>query len=154
MFIRQERQGLRLTTLFTVENNLRFGTAITRREGELRLNTARFKNDLRPIDADCQCRTCRGGYSRAFLNATIGKVTFQVISFLKLISQETIACHLISIHNIHHHLDLMRRLRKAIQQGQLNEFLSGFLKEQFGDAQKVPNWVREAIQYAGYEWHF
>ena len=68
--------------------------------------------------------------------------------------QETIACHLISIHNIHHHLDLMRRLRRAIQQEQLNEFLSGFLKEQFGDAQKVPNWVREAIQYAGYEWHF
>jgi len=52
----------------------RFGTAITRREGDLHLNQARFKNDLRPIDKECKCQTCKKGYSRAFLNATIGHV--------------------------------------------------------------------------------
>lgn len=51
-----------------------FGTAITRFEGELHLTRKQFSGDLRPIDERCECLTCRSGYSRAFLNANIGRV--------------------------------------------------------------------------------
>nr|CAD2177261.1 unnamed protein product [Meloidogyne enterolobii] len=118
----------------------RFGTAITRREGDLHLNQARFKTDLRPIDEECKCQTCKKGYSRAFLNATIG--------------HETVACHLISIHNLFHHMDLMRRLRKAINEKRLNEFLSEFLREQYKEMGNVPKWVRDALNHAGHNWEF
>ncbi|KAI1716600.1 queuine tRNA-ribosyltransferase domain-containing protein [Ditylenchus destructor] len=114
----------------------RFGTAITRREGELKLNNRKYKDDMRPIDENCECSTCKGGYSRAFLSATITKETF--------------ACHLISVHNIHHHLDLMRRLRMAIDEQKVEEFLHEFLKEQYGNPEKFPEWVKNVVKFLGY----
>lgn len=114
----------------------RFGTAITRYEKDLHLSKAEFRNDMRPIDEHCLCETCKAGYSRAFLHSNIGAETF--------------ACHLISIHNIYHHLDLMRRFRQSIDQGTLESFLTEFLREQFGSKDKVPTWVQDAITYAGH----
>lgn len=113
----------------------RFGTAITRREGELNLNQKRFTDDDSPIDKDCQCHTCKK-YTRATLNQLIG--------------QETVACALISIHNLHHHFDLMKRLRQAIDTDQVTPFLQEFVIEQFSTPEKVPQWVTDALKYAGY----
>ncbi|KAI1714474.1 queuine tRNA-ribosyltransferase domain-containing protein [Ditylenchus destructor] len=114
----------------------RFGTAITRREGELKLNNRKYKDDMRPIDENCECSTCKGGYSRAFLSATITK--------------ETVTCHLISVHNIHHHLDLMRRLRTAVDEQKVEEFLHEFLREQYGNPEKFPAWVKNVVEFLGY----
>lgn len=60
-----------------------------------------------------------------------------------------------TVHNIHHQLDLMRRLREAIDRDQVQHFLWRFLDEQFGkgDEQRrleVPQWVRNALEFAGY----
>lgn len=43
----------------------RFGTAL-RRDGELKLHKAEFSKDLRPIDENCDCSTCKH-YTRAYL---------------------------------------------------------------------------------------
>ncbi|CAJ0579571.1 unnamed protein product, partial [Mesorhabditis spiculigera] len=113
----------------------RFGTALVRRGGELRLNQKKFANDFRPIDDRCDCTTCKN-YTRAYLYTVSQK--------------ETVACHLISIHNIKHQLDLMKDCRESISNGTVTEFLNTFLREQF-EGQKVPEWVHEVCDFLGYK---
>jgi queuine tRNA-ribosyltransferase len=54
----------------------RFGTAITRREGDLHLARHKFKEDFRPIDEECGCFTCKN-HTRAFLYASISQVSWE-----------------------------------------------------------------------------
>ncbi|CAJ0937131.1 unnamed protein product, partial [Mesorhabditis belari] len=117
----------------------RFGTALVRRGGELRLNQNKYANDFTPIDDKCTCETCQN-YTRAFIHAISQK--------------ETVACHLISMHNIKHQLDLMRDVQKAIASGDAQEFLKTFLEEQYLGT-SVPQWVIDACDYMGYKFsHF
>lgn len=62
----------------------RFGTALVR-SGQLHLKGKQYATDFTPIDDRCLCSTCQN-YTRAFLHSLIGK--------------ESVACHLISIHNL------------------------------------------------------
>lgn len=64
----------------------RFGTALVP-WGQLHLKQKQFSEDLQPINKDCKCFTCQN-HSRAFINSIIGK--------------EPVACHLITMHNIHY----------------------------------------------------
>uniref|UniRef100_A0AC34QBW1 Queuine tRNA-ribosyltransferase catalytic subunit 1 n=1 Tax=Panagrolaimus sp. JU765 TaxID=591449 RepID=A0AC34QBW1_9BILA len=119
----------------------RFGTALVFRfedqmkNGEMHLKQARFLSDDRPIEEDCECETCKN-YTRAFIHATI--------------DQETIACHLLTIHNIHHQMKLMQRLREAIVQNKVEPFLKDFLIGQFGTLENVSEWVQEATSLISY----
>ncbi|VDK87868.1 unnamed protein product [Litomosoides sigmodontis] len=113
----------------------RFGTALVRHGGTLHLNHSKFKNDFRPIDDSCLCNSCQN-YTRAYIHS--------------ILNQETVACHIISVHNLHHHVHLMKRLRTAIDTNTVQEFLEEFLLEQFPDG-NIPQWVREAVAYMRYE---
>lgn len=64
--------------------------------------------------------------------------------------QETVACHLISVHNIQHQLSLMREVREAIKNNSVEQFLKEFLAEQFVN-EEIPQWVRDAVHYMGYK---
>lgn len=64
--------------------------------------------------------------------------------------QETVACHIISLHNLQHHVDLMGRLRSAIDTDTVQGFLDKFLSEQFPDG-NIPDWVCEALAHVNYE---
>lgn len=55
------------------------------REGQLKLNQPQFRTDLRPIDENCDCSTCKH-YSRAYLN--------QVVRF------EGVGASLVTVHNV------------------------------------------------------
>jgi hypothetical protein len=44
----------------------------------------------------------------------------------------------------------MGRVRKASDEGNLIDFLREFLIEQFGEIEKAPQWVKDALDYAGY----
>lgn len=63
----------------------RFGCALLEGGHQLSLKNAQFANDTRPIDEACHCSTCKN-YTRAYLHHIVRK--------------ETIACHLVSIHNV------------------------------------------------------
>ncbi|KAI6175691.1 Queuine tRNA-ribosyltransferase domain containing protein [Aphelenchoides bicaudatus] len=119
-----------------VTRTARFGTAITRREGDLHLARKEFREDFRPVDEECTCYTCKN-HTRAYINS--------------IIAEETVACHLLSIHNIHHHLSLMKRIQTASDEGKVQEFLDEFLIEQFKSKEKVPDWVKDAVEYAGWK---
>jgi queuine tRNA-ribosyltransferase len=82
--------------------NARNGQAFTSR-GPMNLRLARYERDFRPLDPDCGCEAC-AGYSRAY------------VRHLQR-SGEILGARLLSVHNVHFFLELVRRLREAILRG-------------------------------------
>jgi queuine tRNA-ribosyltransferase len=80
--------------------NARNGKLFTSR-GDMNIPNARFKFDTRPIDETCTCYTCQN-YSRAYLRHLYK-------------SRELLAYRLNTIHNLYYYLDLMAKMREAIQ---------------------------------------
>jgi queuine tRNA-ribosyltransferase len=72
-------------------------------EGTINIRNARFQSDTGPIDPACACYACRN-YSR---------------SYLRHLQQcnEILGARLATHHNLHFYLDLMRRVRAAIEAG-------------------------------------
>ena len=81
------------------------------------LNRSRFKEDMRVIDSECLCETCRGGYTRSYLNY-----------LLKL--NEPLAATLLSLHNIYFMNDLMECIRESIRNNKIDEEESKWLVDE------------------------
>lgn len=80
--------------------NARNGQAFVR-TGKLTIKNARYKDDLDPLEPDCPCPACTGGYSRAFLRHAY-------------IAGEIVALSLITHHNLHAYARLVADARAAI----------------------------------------
>ena len=91
--------------------NARNGQLFTSR-GTLNIYNAKFKMDKAPIDETCQCYTCQN-YSRAYLRHLYK-------------SRELLAYRLNTIHNLYYYLDLMAKMRDAIQEDRFFEFKQDF----------------------------
>ena len=72
------------------------------RQGPLKLKNARFKEDPGPIDPECSCPVCAGGYSRAYLRHLF-------------MAEEILAQTLTSLHNLCHYQALLLDIRGAIR---------------------------------------
>jgi queuine tRNA-ribosyltransferase len=81
-------------------------------DGVVKIRNSQYKNDLRPLDAECDCYTCKN-YSRAYL-------------YHLYRCGEILSARLNTIHNLHYFQKLMQGLRQAIEQGKLSEFASQF----------------------------
>lgn len=79
-------------------------------EGVVRIRNSQYRSDLRPLDPACDCYTCQN-YSRAYLYH-LDKC------------KEMLGSRLNSLHNLHYYQKLMQDLRRAIEQGKLQEFLA------------------------------
>jgi queuine tRNA-ribosyltransferase len=90
----------------------RTGTAYTA-AGTLILKNAEFTSQTGPVEEGCACEACNG-YSRAYIR-----------HLLK--SEEILGLRLLSIHNLHFYLDLMKRTRRAIEDGSFPEFRARFV---------------------------
>ena len=82
--------------------NGRNANAFTR-NGSIRLRNARFADDHAPIDPSCDCETCAGGFSRAYLRHLFT-------------AEEMLGPTLVSVHNIRHFQRLMMDIRTAIRE--------------------------------------
>ena len=93
--------------------NARNGQALTSR-GPLNIKNAQFKEDTGPLDPNCSCRVCKR-YSRSYIRHlfTVG---------------EYLAGQLITFHNIHFYLNMMREVRAAITDGRFDEYHQNFYK--------------------------
>ncbi len=81
-------------------------------EGRLTIKNARYAADEGPLDPACDCKVC-GRYSRAYLRHLYA-------------TNEMLAQVLNSVHNLAHYLATMRRVRYAIELGELSgTLLSG-----------------------------
>ncbi len=88
----------------------RMGTAFSS-EGRLNLRNARFAHDHAPIDERCDCPTCTGGYTRAYVHHLVRQ-------------KEMAASILLSTHNVRYLLRLMELARTAIINGTYGSFVS------------------------------
>ncbi len=90
----------------------RNGTAFTA-DGTINLKNAEFTLDKRSIEEDCPCHTCREfarGYIRHLIKA-----------------EEILGLRLITLHNLHFYLDLMKRARAEIENRTFDEFRKRFV---------------------------
>jgi len=111
----------------------RFGTAIVP-WGLLPLKKQQFAADFQPIDANCSCYTCKN-YTRAFLSTVAGR--------------EEVGCTLLTIHNIHQMMALMREMREAIKEDRFPAYITAFLQRNF-PKRNYPQWVVDALTACGF----
>ncbi|MBP7217198.1 MAG: tRNA-guanine transglycosylase, partial [Candidatus Omnitrophica bacterium] len=90
----------------------RNGTAFTS-EGKLTIRNAPFAKDLTPLDPQCSCYCCKN-FSRAYLRHLFN-------------AEEMLGLHLVSWHNVHFYLELMKKIRAAIQEDSFLTFKKEFL---------------------------
>jgi queuine tRNA-ribosyltransferase len=93
----------------------RSATVFTSR-GRLRLTHRRFRRDAYPIDSSCDCATCVGGFSRAYLHHLFA-------------ANEVLSAILASVHNVRFYERLVQRARSAILDGDYDAFRARFLEE-------------------------
>ncbi len=88
----------------------RMGTALTS-GGKLNMRNAKFQEDFGPLDPKCDCYACRN-FSRAYIRhlVTMGEI---------------LGATLLSIHNIHFSLNLMKEMREAI----IGDYFTEYKKE-------------------------
>ena len=91
----------------------RNGTAFTK-NGKLVIKNAEFAEDFRPIEADCDCYTCKH-YTRAYLRHLIK-------------AGEMLGAELLSIHNLRHLIKLTEQIKEAIWQDRFLDFKNEYLK--------------------------
>lgn len=80
--------------------------------GRINLCNARYRQDFRPIEEDCDCLACRS-FSRAYLRHLFT-------------AQEMLAATLTTVHNLRFYLRLVAAAREAIIRGSFGAFRSAF----------------------------
>ncbi|MFO8037212.1 MAG: tRNA guanosine(34) transglycosylase Tgt [Anaerolineales bacterium] len=85
------------------------------RTGRINVGNQRYASDPRPLVQDCQCYTCQH-FTRAYLRHLVQQ-------------NELLAATLLSIHNIHILLSLLKQVRAAIKQSSLDSFIDSYLHD-------------------------
>ncbi len=91
----------------------RNGTTMTS-QGRLVVRNAKYAKDFGPLDPACTCYTCRT-FSRAYIRHLFK-------------CDEILGLRLTTWHNLHFLLELMRNVRKAIQEDRLLDFRDSFFQ--------------------------
>ncbi|MGH7623567.1 MAG: tRNA guanosine(34) transglycosylase Tgt [Gemmatimonadaceae bacterium] len=106
------RRGVDLFDCVAPTRMGRTGTAFTS-EGRLNVRNARFRTESAPLDPHCDCTTCTR-FSRAYIRHLF-------------VSDESLGMRLLSLHNVHFLLSLMRDMRSAITSGALDAWSERWL---------------------------
>ncbi|MEY3715049.1 MAG: hypothetical protein RJB59_852 [Actinomycetota bacterium] len=88
-------------------------SAVYSPDGRFNVSNGSYKRDFNPIDRECKCYTC-ANYSRAYLNHLFR-------------AKEILGSTLATIHNLHFIVNLVDRMRLAINNGDFSEFKKEFL---------------------------
>ncbi len=107
------KRGIDMFDCVIPTRNARHGSLFVRRHkgltgnffSEIKITHAKFKTDMKPIDKNCGCYTCRH-YSRAYIR--------HLFSY-----KDPLVYRLMSIHNVQFYMYLMKDIRAAIRQGKL-----------------------------------
>lgn len=89
----------------------RNGTAMTS-QGKVVVRNATYAEDFTPLDPECDCYACKN-YSRAYIRHLIK-------------ANEILGARLITTHNLHFLLNLMKQIREAIMEDRLLDFRNEF----------------------------
>ncbi len=89
----------------------RNGTAFTK-HGSISIKAGREKENWEPIEPDCTCYACQN-FTRAYIRHLLNV-------------GEILGLRLLSLHNTHLYLDVMKKVREAIAAGRFAEFRARF----------------------------
>jgi queuine tRNA-ribosyltransferase len=94
--------------------NARNGGVLTRR-GPMNIKNEKFRTDTRPLDESCSCKICTR-YSRSFIRHlfNVGEMTAGIM---------------MTYHNLHFYLTMMREMRAAIVAGNFDDYYQKFYNE-------------------------
>ena len=77
------------------------------KKGKLNIKNSDFKNDLLPLESDCNCNTCNN-YTRSYIHHLFK-------------AGEVLGMQLVSVHNIYFMNKMMSQIRKAIDENNFEE---------------------------------
>jgi queuine tRNA-ribosyltransferase len=83
--------------------------------GILKIRNSQYKDDIRPIDENCSCYTCKN-YSRAYLRH-LDKC------------KEILSSRLSTLHNLHYYQQLMKDIRSAIEEDRFDTYVKEFYEK-------------------------
>jgi queuine tRNA-ribosyltransferase len=106
------RRGVDLFDCVAPTRMGRNGTAFTS-TGRINVRNARLKVDPRPLDESCDCSTCKR-FSRAYIRHLF-------------VASEALGLRLLSLHNVHFMISLMRNARSAIAEGSFDAWSHDWL---------------------------
>ena len=101
------RRGVDLFDCVAPTRMGRNGAAFTR-DGRLNIKRAEYRADQRPLDETCDCSACRR-FTRAYIRHLFT-------------SDEILGLRLLSLHNVHFLVALMRQARDAIRAGSFDDW--------------------------------
>jgi queuine tRNA-ribosyltransferase len=107
------RRGVDLFDCVAPTRMGRNGAALTQ-DGRINLRNARHRNDPGPLDDECDCATCRR-FSRAYVRHLVA-------------ADEMLGLRLVSLHNVHFLVALMRDARAAIADGTFDRWSTAWLE--------------------------
>jgi len=96
--------------------------AVFTNDGRLNIKRAEFRTDQRPLDDECDCAACTR-FSRGYLRHLF-------------VADEMLGLRLLSLHNVHFLVRLMRSARSAIQDGTIDAWSRDWLARYH--SRKVP----------------
>lgn len=94
--------------------NARNGWLFTR-HGDIKIRNARYRDDTRPLDEECECHTCQH-FSRSYLHHLQR-------------ANEITGARLNTLHNLHFYLSIMAQMRNAIENHSLEAWAAEFLRQ-------------------------
>ncbi|MEA3412787.1 MAG: tRNA guanosine(34) transglycosylase Tgt [Pseudomonadota bacterium] len=117
------RRGIDMFDCVMPTRNARTGFLYTRR-GLLRIRNSRYRDDMRPVDPDCGCYTCRH-FTRAYLRHLdrCGEILGPVLN---------------TLHNLTYYQDLMADIRTAIEHTRFPQFVERFYEMRARTPESVP----------------
>jgi len=117
------RRGVDLFDCVAPTRMGRNGTAFTT-DGRLNVRRAELRADPRPLDESCDCSTCMR-FSRAYIRHLF-------------VAEEILGLRLVSLHNVHFLVALMRRARAAIADGSFDGWSRDWLARYHSRPTPVP----------------
>ncbi len=110
--VRAVREGVDMFDCVLPTRTARMGTAFSS-TGRMNMRNAKYVHDFGPLDPPCSCSTCQT-YSRSYIR--------------HLVKQgEMLGGILLSVHNLHFLMNLMREARQAILAGSYEEFYEAWM---------------------------
>jgi len=88
--------------------------AVFTSDGRLNIKRTEFRADRRPLDSDCDCSACTR-FSRAYLRHLY-------------VADEMLGLRLLSLHNVHFLVSLMRQARAALLGGTFDGWSEEWLR--------------------------
>ena len=111
--VRAVREGVDMFDCVLPTRTARMGTAFSS-AGRMNMRNAKYARDFTPLDPTCSCPTCKN-HTRAYIRHLVKQ-------------NEMLGAILLSVHNLHFLLDLMRRAREAVLDDAYDEFFEQWME--------------------------